>query len=185
MLNAYPLPNFVDPDPKARLSCNYKDSAQSPYPKRQEICRTDINITRKLRFYYRGVVNSTSRRTTTATGRAAPPTSSWCRPSTACPAWGHVGSLTWTISPTFVSETSFGVDNNGIDLDMLDTAPVSAPSGAICRSGIPSTKWQAVRDPNLAPLTSCSADSPPILPACWAATFPGRTSAGTGRSSRT
>ncbi|MEO8594851.1 MAG: carboxypeptidase regulatory-like domain-containing protein [Candidatus Solibacter sp.] len=151
VLNAYPLPNYVDPDPKGRFNSNYKDSAQSPYPKRQEIWRTDINITQKMRFYYRGVVNFDEQANYYGNWPSGAANYKLVETKYGLPGWGHVGSLTWTLSPTFVSETSFGVDHNGIDLAILDTAPVQRAKWGNLPKWYTIEAKAGVSDPSLAP----------------------------------
>jgi hypothetical protein len=151
VLNQYPLPNFVDPDPKGRLLANYKDSAQSPYPKRQEIWRTDINLTSKLRFYYRGVNNFDEQANYYGNWPSGSANFKLVQTKYGLPAWGHVGSLTWTISPTFISETSFGIDQNGIDLGILDTAPVQRAKWGNLPKWYSIAALEGVVDPTLAP----------------------------------
>jgi hypothetical protein len=151
VLNQYPLPNFVDPDPKGRLLANYKDSAQSPYPKRQEIWRTDINLTSKMRFYYRGVNNFDEQANYYGNWPSGSANFKLVQTKYGLPAWGHVGALTWTISPTFVSETSFGIDQNGIDLAILDTAPVQRAKWGDLPKWYSIAAMDGVVDPSLAP----------------------------------
>lgn len=125
VLNAFPMPNYTDPDPKGRYSWNYIASSSSPYPKRQEILRIDVNPKSWLRFYGRFVHNNDEQRNYWG---------SWTAGSTnflltpfkyGIPGNGVSGTVTITISPTFISETTFGRDNSGIDIDAVDKAAVS------------------------------------------------------------
>jgi hypothetical protein len=151
VLNQYPMPNFVDPDVAGRLNWNYKDSAQSPYPKRQEIWRTDINLSSKLRFYYRGVDNFDEQANYYGNWPSGSANFKLVQTKYGLPAYGHVGSLTWTISPTFVSETTFGIDQNGIDLDVLDENPVLRSKWGNLPKWYTYEKVDGVSNPNLAP----------------------------------
>jgi hypothetical protein len=151
VLNQYPLPNFVDPDVAGRLNRNYKDAAQSPYPKRQEIWRTDLNITSSMRFYYRGVNNFDEQANYYGNWPSGSANYKLVETKYGLPAYGHVGSLTWTISPTFVSETTFGIDQNGIDLAILDTAPVQRTKWGNLPKWYTIEAQDGVADPTLAP----------------------------------
>ena len=124
VLNQYPLPNFLDPNPAGRLQWNYKDSSSSPYPKRQEIWRSDVNITQKVRFYYRGVVNYDQQSNYYGNWPSGNANYKLVSTHYGLPAWGNMGSVTWTISPTFISETSFGMETEGIRIDVDDPSVI-------------------------------------------------------------
>ncbi len=129
VLTNFPLPNgYVDPT--APYSYNYKDSSYSPYPKRQEMVRADFNPTSSLRIFYR-YANSKDTQTNYY--------GNWFNGSinfklvpvrNAQPGKGHVWTVTKTFSPTFISETTFGFNQNAVDIDWED------PQGLLDRA-----KW--------------------------------------------
>ena len=151
VLNQYPLPNFVDPDPKGRLQWNYKDSTSSPDPKRQEIWRTDINITSKLRFYYRGVKNYDQQSNYYGYWTSGSANYALVRTHYGTPAWGQVGSLTWTISPTFIGETTFGIENQGVRIDVDDPSVIQRAKWGNLPKWFPVKFQEGVTDPSYAP----------------------------------
>jgi hypothetical protein len=124
VLSQFPLPNYTDPDPNGRYSWNYRDSSSSPYPKRQEIGRIDYNPKPWIRIFGR-FVNSKDEQenyygswTTGGTNFKLYPV------KYGIPGHGISGTVTLTISPTFISETTFGQDQNGIDIDAVDPSPI-------------------------------------------------------------
>jgi hypothetical protein len=127
------------------------DSTSSPYPKRQEIWRTDINITSKLRFYYRGVVNYDQQSNYYGNWPSGSANYALVLTKYGLPAFGHVGSLTWTISPTFVSETSFGIESEGIDIDVLDQSVISRSKWGNLPKWFTIGLEDGVSNPNYAP----------------------------------
>jgi len=53
ILNFYPLPNFVDPDPRNLYRWNLRSVYSGGTPRRNDILRVDVNLSSSLRFYYR------------------------------------------------------------------------------------------------------------------------------------
>jgi hypothetical protein len=118
VLKAFPLPNGYR-DPASPYGFNYIDSSYSPYPKRQEIGRVDYNPASWIRIYGRFVHNFDEQKNWYG---------SWTNGSTnyklhqvkyGIPGHGFSFSATLFFSPTFISETTFGRDQNGIDLDSM------------------------------------------------------------------
>jgi len=53
MLNFFPLPNYVDPDPRNLYTRNHRDVYSGATPRRNDILRLDWNASPTLRLYYR------------------------------------------------------------------------------------------------------------------------------------
>ncbi|MBI4889552.1 MAG: TonB-dependent receptor [Acidobacteria bacterium] len=53
MLGFFPLPNYVDPDPKQVNARNFRSQYSGAYPKRQDMIRVDGNFWSSFQFYYR------------------------------------------------------------------------------------------------------------------------------------
>ncbi len=115
-LNFFPLPNYVDPDPKQLYQRNYKNVETGPYPRRNDMVRIDTHLTSKLSGYFRygndsdfqkalwsnSYVNyiqllDTKDNTWKTYGRIAP-----------LPGHGYAVSMTYIITPTMINEATFG-----------------------------------------------------------------------------
>lgn len=55
VLNFFPMPNYVEADPKLVYARNYKTNLSGAFPRRQELIRVDYNISPTLRAYFRGI----------------------------------------------------------------------------------------------------------------------------------
>lgn len=120
VLKAFPLPNYVDPDPKGRYSWNYRDAASSPYPKRQEIIRLDYNPTSSVRVFGR-FINSFDEQKNYYGNWPSGQTNFKLTPvKYGIPGHGISGTVMITFSSTLISETTFGRDQNGIDIDATE-----------------------------------------------------------------
>src|SRR5215469_5754583 len=51
VLNMFPLPNFVDPNPATRAQWNYYAQASEPYPRRTETARIDYQVNDKWQMF--------------------------------------------------------------------------------------------------------------------------------------
>jgi len=118
VLKTFPLPNgYVDPaSPNAY---NYLDSAYSPYPKRQEIGRVDYNPAPWIRVFGRFVHSFDEQKNYYGNWPEGGTNFKLHQVKYGIPGDGLSGTVTMTFSPTFISETTFGRDNSGIDLDSL------------------------------------------------------------------
>jgi hypothetical protein len=122
MLNAFPRQNYTDPDPNGKYSWNYRDASSSPYPKRQEIGRVDVSPWPSLRVFYRMVNNKDTQTnyyghwTTNATNFMLAPI------LFDQPAKGHVVTATKIFSPTLISESTFGINQNSVYIDTTEPA---------------------------------------------------------------
>ncbi len=112
ILNLFPMPNFVDPNPSRRYQWNYISALSGPYPRRTEIARVDYNISQRWVAYLR--VNHNIE-------QQEPPFGVWVNgnvnfPLTSTvyrrPGRGATAYSTYSISPTMFSETIFGVSQN-------------------------------------------------------------------------
>ena len=110
ILNLLPLPNgYLNPSPGQQYSANFLASATPPYNRRNDMLRFDANITSKVNMFYR-YGNDVDNRYYENT--VAPGVGENVR---FLPGYIHSVHLTYTASPTLVSEMLFGVghDNYG------------------------------------------------------------------------
>jgi hypothetical protein len=112
VLNLFPMPNFVDPNPSRRYQWNYVSTLSGPYPRRTEIARVDYNISPRWVTYLRFNHNIEQQE---------PPFGVWVTGSVNFPLTptvyrrpgrGATAYSTYSISPTMFSETIFGVSQN-------------------------------------------------------------------------
>jgi hypothetical protein len=87
ILNFYPLPNYTDPDPRNLYRWNYRSVYSGNTPRRNDILKTDVNLTPSLRMYYRY-------------GRDTD--------NTLQPWGGKAGSVNFLLSPVFVDRYGNG-----------------------------------------------------------------------------
>ncbi|MCC6364759.1 MAG: TonB-dependent receptor plug domain-containing protein [Bryobacterales bacterium] len=133
ILNFFPLPNYLDPDPLNRYRWNYRAAYSGNYPRRQELVRVDWNALPGLQIYYRYVQDKDEQIT---------PWGIYVNGSTnylldpvvlGVPGKGHVFHVTRTFSPTLVNEFSFGKDRNQIytrytDPSLVDRSRLGNPA---------------------------------------------------------
>ena len=110
LLNAFPLPNFVDPIASNRNSWNYRTNASFPYPKSQEVFKTDYNISPSMRLSFRLINNHDCEAADygLAQGKSGNVNFDLGIINYCVPGKGNVGSFTKIFSPTLISETVFG-----------------------------------------------------------------------------
>jgi len=123
VLKAFPLPNGYL-DPTAKYSYNYLDATSSPYPKRQEVARLDINPAPWIRIFGRYIESFDEQKNYYGNWTNGGQNFKLFQTKYGMPGHGISASVTLTFSPTFVSETTFGQDQNGIDLDSMDPAVI-------------------------------------------------------------
>ena len=110
LLNAFPLPNFVDPVVANRNSWNYRTNASFPYPKTQEIFKADYNFSSSMRLSFRLANNVDCEKADygLAQGKSGTVNFDLGLISYCVPGKGNVGNFTKIFSPTLISETVFG-----------------------------------------------------------------------------
>jgi hypothetical protein len=112
VLNLFPLPNFVDPEPSRRNQWNYISALSGPYPRRTEIVRTDYSPKQNVQLYAR--LSNTQ-------DEQHPPYGPWVTGSVnfpltpivfRSPGRGATLYSSVSISPSVFSEFIFGVSQN-------------------------------------------------------------------------
>lgn len=120
ILNFYPLPNYVDPQPQNKYQYNHRALYAGGWPRRQELGRIDTNFWSSLQIYYRVMDDFDVRNIPWNSWPAGsvnflltPIT--WDRPSRM-----HSVHLTHTITPTMVNEISFNKGFNSVYITPVD-----------------------------------------------------------------
>ncbi len=110
LLNAFPLPNFVDPIAANRNSWNYRTNESNPYPKRQEIFKTDYNLSESMRFSFRAANTHDCESADYGLGQGKSGSVNYNLGliNYCVPGKSFVGNFVKIFSPTLVSETVFG-----------------------------------------------------------------------------
>lgn len=112
ILNLFPAPNFVDPNPSRRYNWNYLSIESGSAPRNTEILRIDYSPHQKVQSYLRMVHNQDEQQR---------PYGLWVNGSVNYPlvpvvfrqpGRGATLQATTTFSPSFFSETIFGVSQN-------------------------------------------------------------------------
>jgi hypothetical protein len=112
ILDLFPKPNFVDPNPSRALQWNYVSALSDSYPRRTEILRLDFQPRDNIQSYLRLSNNFDEQHA---------PYGSWVTGSVNFPMTpivfkrpgrGATLHTTTTLSPSFFSETIFGVSQN-------------------------------------------------------------------------
>ncbi|HUS08524.1 MAG TPA: carboxypeptidase regulatory-like domain-containing protein [Bryobacteraceae bacterium] len=123
-LNFMPVPNYTDPDPRNRYRWNYRSQYSGGVPRRNDIVRTDANLSPSFRLYYRFGKDRDN---------LLQPWNSWQTGNInyfLTPVQqiryglGHVVHATKIFSPTLVNETIYGYTNVSRDFDLLDKSLV-------------------------------------------------------------
>ena len=119
ILNMFPLPNFVDPNPATRYNWNYYVAASEPYNRRTETVRTDYSPKQNWQLYLSLSNNADNQNVPYSGGTAG-----WVAGSLnfvlspiAYSQPGRLGTLhsTNSISPTLFNEASFAVSQNTLN----------------------------------------------------------------------
>jgi hypothetical protein len=122
ILNFYPLPNYVDPQPQNKYQYNYRSLFAGGWPRRQELGRIDANFWSNVQVYYRVMDDYDVRNI--PWGAAGWPAGSvnylltpisWDRPSRM-----QTGHITHTISPTLVNEITVNRGVNNVFVSPVD-----------------------------------------------------------------
>lgn len=124
ILNFYPMPNYTDPDPNNRYRWNHRSAYSGAYPKRQDVIRIDANPASAVRVYWRFIQDKDEQDT---------PYGMWVNGGMnflltpvrfGQPGKGHVAHVTYTASPTLVTEFIFGKSRNNLYFDPVETDKV-------------------------------------------------------------
>ncbi|MCS7044121.1 MAG: TonB-dependent receptor [Bryobacteraceae bacterium] len=120
MLNFFPLPNYVDPDPRLVYQRNFRSQYSGQYPKRQDMIRIDGNFWQSFQFYYRFVKDRDEQDT---------PYGLWVNGNInylltpvrfGQPGKGHVVRMNKIFSPTLVAEFTYGKSFNNLYFKPVD-----------------------------------------------------------------
>jgi hypothetical protein len=127
LLNAFPLPNYVDPDPSKRYNWNYRTAISGPYPKRQEVFKTDYNPSPNLRLSFRVINNADTQSAYYGLSQGKSGAVNWdmALVKYSVPGKGAVLNLTKTFSPTLVSESVIGMNQTRTQTRAVDPTQVS------------------------------------------------------------
>ena len=118
ILKFFPLPNYVDPDPRQANARNYRATYSGGYPRRQEMVRVDANLRPSITLFYRFFNDKDLQYL---------PWGHWVAGSVNYlltpvqfnrPGGGQVLRLTSTLSPTLVNEFTFGRSQNSLHGDL-------------------------------------------------------------------
>ena len=124
ILNFYPLPNYIDPNPSRRNSFNYRAQYSGGWPRRQNMGRIDANPTPTLQIYYRVIDDYSD---------LLSPWGNWVNGSVNFdltpinwdrPARAHTIHATRIFSPTTVDEVTFSKGFNGVYIKPQDPSLV-------------------------------------------------------------
>lgn len=125
VLNFFPKPNYVDPNPAYRYQRNHEDTFSGQYDRRNDMIRVDYNLSSTLSFYYRYAQDHDEQ---------AIPWGNWVIGSENWlisparfeqPGHQHAAHLIKIFSPTLVNDLSFGKTFNRVGADFTDQSAVS------------------------------------------------------------
>jgi hypothetical protein len=146
ILNLFPMPNFIDPDPSRLHQWNYIAQASAPYPRRTEIIRADYSPRANLQMYLRLGNNGDSMEQPYNKGGSPWITGSMNFPLTPIvferSGRGATLSATATLSPTFVNDFKFGVSQNKLVFYAKDQEAISRRT-----TGIDIPQWNPAVNP--------------------------------------
>jgi len=125
ILNFFPLPNYVEADPKLKYARNYRSNVSGQNPRRQDVLRIDYAITPTLTAYFRGIRDNDDENW---------PYGSWVAgnlnydlTNTLRPQRGRGGvlSITKLISTSTVNEFTMGATTRGQTFNPVDKSKVA------------------------------------------------------------
>jgi hypothetical protein len=133
ILNFFPMPNWVDPDPREVYNRNYRAQYSGNYPKRQDMFRVDANVTPTLMVYYRFIKDKDEQTV---------PWGLWVNGNLnyditptifGQPGKGHNFHMTKMFSATVINEFIFGKSRNNlyffpVDPSKIDRALIGNPA---------------------------------------------------------
>lgn len=142
MLKFFPLPNYVDPDPRNLYRWNHRNVYSGNTPRRNDILRLDWTASRSLRLYYRWGQDIDD--TFIPWGQRIGNTNFLISPVFIDRTGkGHLVNVTKIFSPTLVNEASFGFSNVVRDYDFAEPEKLLRS-----RMGNP-PQWFADGDPKI------------------------------------
>jgi len=114
VLNLYPLPNFVDPEPSRRYQWNFISAPSSPAPRRTEIVRVDYSPRQNIQLYVRLSHSADERHPTFGSESWTAGTMNFPLTRTVYgqPGRGAVLHSTVTLSPSLFNEFILGMSHN-------------------------------------------------------------------------
>ncbi len=124
ILDFFPMPNWVEPDPKQFYNRNYRSQYSGSYPKREDMIRVDANLS-SWQLYYRYIRDKDEQNT---------PWGLWVNGSLnydltptvfGQPGKGHNFHLTKMFGPTLINEFIFGKSRNNLYFYPLEPDKVS------------------------------------------------------------
>lgn len=116
VLNFFPLPNYTDPDPRNLYRWNYRSVYSGNTPRRNDILKTDANLTPSFRMFYR-YGRDTDNTIQPWGGKAGSVNYLLSTVEVNRYGNGHLFHATKTFSPTFISETGFAMSKVFRDFD--------------------------------------------------------------------
>lgn len=123
ILNFFPLPNYVDPDPLNLYRWNHRDAYSGNYPRREEMIRVDWNARPGLQIYYR-YIRDFDQQTIPWTSYTGSVNFLLTPIVLGLPGHGHAFHLTKSFSSTLVNEFLFGHLKKWNKLSYLDPSAV-------------------------------------------------------------
>lgn len=146
ILNLFPMPNFVDPDPSRLYQWNYIAQRSGPYPRHTEIIRTDYSPRPNFQMYVRLSNNGDALTQPYNKGAAAWVTGSMNFPLTPVifERSGRGGTVhtTATLSPSLINVFIFGVSQNKLVFYPKDPEALSRKA-----TGIDIPQWNSSVNP--------------------------------------
>lgn len=125
ILNFFPLPDYVDPNPGDLYRRNLRSSYSGPHPRREDVIRIDTSIWPSVQAYYR-FVNDTEEQTAPFGMGQAGSSNFFISPSRFVnPGKSQLVHLTKIFSPRLVGELRFGKNRSEYMYDRTDLQAVS------------------------------------------------------------
>src|SRR5580704_13024679 len=121
LLNLFPLPNFVDPNPANRYEWNYISNATGPEPRRMDMARVDYARSAAIQFYGRYSRYADTQDSPYGSGANFPLTPAVLNQ----PGWTGTFHVATTFTPTMFGEFIFGVSQRKLESSLQDPNQVS------------------------------------------------------------
>jgi hypothetical protein len=122
VLNFFPLPNYVDPDPRNQYRYNYRSTFSGNTPRRNDILRLDANLTPTFMMYYRFGHDKDLKELPWGDWKTGSINYLLSPVEVQNPGVGHLVRTTKTFSATAVNEAIFGYNRTLRDFDFADPA---------------------------------------------------------------
>ncbi|MCL5743107.1 MAG: carboxypeptidase regulatory-like domain-containing protein, partial [Acidobacteria bacterium] len=147
ILNLFPMPNYVDPDPSRLYQWNYITQQSGPYPRHTEIIRTDYSPRPNFQMYVRLANNADSLTQPYNKGGVNWIVGKMNYPLTPViferSGRGATLHTTATLSPSLINEFIFGVSENKLVFYPKDSDAISRKA-----TGIDIPQWNPDVNPN-------------------------------------